>query len=68
MAIESRSGETENIPFRTGRFYNIDSKWYFASREQADVGPYESKQAAEQALTIYLLDTSNLSIASYAKR
>ncbi len=54
MVIENRSGESENIPFRTGRFYNVGSSWYFSSREQADLGPYQTKEEAKQALATYL--------------
>ncbi len=56
MVIENRSGESENIPFRTGRFYNVGSMWYFSSREQTDLGPYLTKEDAIQALATYLHD------------
>ncbi|VAW98620.1 hypothetical protein MNBD_GAMMA22-1588 [hydrothermal vent metagenome] len=67
MGIDNRSGESENIPFRTGRFYNVGSNWYFSSREQADLGPFLTKEAATQALLVYLQDIetqNNLTIAS----
>ena len=61
MMISSRQGESGNIPFRCGRFYNVDSKWYFSSREQSNVGPFHNKEEANQALTMYLTDVANLS-------
>lgn len=61
MAIDCRRGESGNIPFRSGRFYNADSKWYFSSREQRDVGPFQNKEEADQALNLYLEDVATLS-------
>ncbi len=60
MAEESRRGEFENVPFRSGRFYNIDSKWYFSSREQADIGPFNNKEQAAEALSQYLKDIATV--------
>ena len=49
-----RKGELGAVPFRSGRFFYIDSKWYFACREGKEVGPFPSKQAAERALAEYI--------------
>lgn len=49
-----RSGEQGAIPFRSGRFFNIESDWYFACRGQQNQGPYNSRQEAEAALTLYI--------------
>ena len=49
-----RKGELGAVPFRSGRFFYIDSKWYFACREGKEVGPFPSKQAAEMALADYI--------------
>ena len=49
-----RKGELGAVPFRSGRFFYIDSKWYFSCREGKEVGPYASKQAAEIALAEYI--------------
>ncbi len=49
-----RKGELGAVPFRSGRFFYIDSKWYFACREGKEVGPFPSKQAAEIALAEYI--------------
>ena len=48
--------EGSRLPFRTGRFFNIEQGWYFATREGKDHGPYSSKDDAEAALTMYLRD------------
>ncbi len=60
MAEESRRGEFENVPFRSGRFYNIDSKWYFSSREQLDIGPFNNKEQATEALSEHLKEIATL--------
>lgn len=49
-----RKGELGAVPFRSGRFFYIDSKWYFACREGKEIGPFPSKQAAEAALAEYV--------------
>jgi len=60
MIIDSRQGETGNIPFRSGRFYNVDSEWYFSSREVSDIGPFHNREEADQALILYLKDVTTL--------
>jgi len=49
-----RKGELGAVPFRSGRFFYIDSKWYFACREGREQGPYDSKEEAEIALLAYV--------------
>ncbi len=49
-----RYGETGSIPFRTGRFFNIGTNWYFATREAIDQGPFPNRKEAEFALTRYI--------------
>ena len=49
-----RKGELGAVPFRSGRFFYIDSKWYFSCREGKEQGPYDSKQEAEMALLAYI--------------
>jgi hypothetical protein len=49
-----RKGEADPVPFRSGRFFNVESNWYFATREHIDQGPYSSREQAEKALQEYL--------------
>ena len=49
-----REGELGAVPFRSGRFFYIDSKWYFSCREGREVGPFPGKQEAEMALAEYI--------------
>ncbi|TDX97765.1 DUF6316 family protein [Thiohalophilus thiocyanatoxydans] len=56
----NRRGEQGNVPFRSGRFFNIDSNWYFSCREGGDQGPFDSRDDAEAALTLYIRDINTL--------
>jgi len=49
-----RNGEQGSIPFRSGRFFNIETSWYFARRGELDAGPYQTKPEAEAALLLYI--------------
>ena len=51
-----RRGEHGHVPFRSGRYFNIDTRWYFACREGKDHGPFDSKGEAEAALMLYIRD------------
>ena len=55
MSITHRRGENGSVPFRSGRFFNIDSLWYFACRE-GDHGPFANRKDAEAALALYVRD------------
>lgn len=61
-----RSGEQGSIPFRSGRFFNIDSNWYFACREGLNHGPFGSRDEAENALTHYIENIRTLSKRLYS--
>ncbi len=52
--IMHRKGENGAIPFRSGRFFNIDTNWYFACREGQNLGPFRSRGEAANALKGYL--------------
>lgn len=49
-----RKGESGVIPFRSGRFFNVETKWYFTSREGLDHGPFDSKYDAEVSLNVFV--------------
>ncbi len=55
-----RKGESGVIPFRSGRFFNVETKWYFASREGIDHGPFDSKQQAEVSLDVFIQSVINV--------
>ena len=43
----NRVGEATKVWFRTSRFFSVGEVWFFHTREDIDIGPYESKQTAE---------------------
>ncbi len=43
-----RAGETPRLRYRAERFFALEGKWYFMTREGVDVGPYDSRSAAER--------------------
>jgi len=43
-----REGEARSVWFRTSRYFAVGDAWFFATREDIDVGPYASKAAAER--------------------
>lgn len=51
---ETRSGEEHKFWFRSDRFFTVDGQWYFTTRENRDVGPFETRGAAEHGLTIFI--------------
>lgn len=52
--MEQRTGEAKSVHGRAGRFYSIAEQWYFSSREDLQVGPFASRNAAEDALQNFL--------------
>jgi hypothetical protein len=60
----NRLGESCPVPFRSGRFFNVGSQWYFACREGFDKGPFESRQRAERALQEHITRCSPITEAS----
>ena len=44
----NREGESHKSYFRAGgRSLLADGRWYFATREGVDVGPYDTREAAD---------------------
>lgn len=60
-----RDGELGSVPFRSGRFFYIDQKWYFSCREGRDQGPFNSREAAEQALHKYIQNMAQNAASTY---
>jgi Domain of unknown function (DUF6316) len=42
--------------FRSDRFFVVDGKWYFTTREGSNEGPFASSEEAVAALRQYLMD------------
>lgn len=54
VSTGTRSGEEEKFWFRSDRFITIDNQWYFTTRENRDVGPFATREAAEHGLAIFI--------------
>ncbi|MCK9529660.1 MAG: DUF6316 family protein [Gammaproteobacteria bacterium] len=52
----NRQGEDRPVPFRSGRLFSVGDKWYFATREGLDHGPFDSRADAEAELRLFLRD------------
>ena len=49
-----REDEPQEIPNRSGRFYQKDGDWYLQTREGIELGPFESHAEASVCLDDYL--------------
>ncbi len=49
-----RSGDTRRSHFRSDRVYQADGGWFFMTREQAQVGPFERQEEAQQVLASFI--------------
>jgi|ADIF01.1.fsa_nt_gi hypothetical protein len=52
--MDYRNGETTNTHFRAKRFFCISGLWYFATRENLQVGPFAQQDDAELELIFFL--------------
>lgn len=52
--MEHRSGESDCVKFRADRFFCISGDWFFDSREQLRIGPFQARDEAEIELMFYL--------------
>ena len=55
MVIEYRNGDTaQTVPVRSDRFFNLHNFWFFATREGASVGPFDSMPEAQNGVNNYI--------------
>lgn len=54
VTTEIRSGEGESPHFRTGRYYCISGEWFFSTRENLHIGPFDDRLDAEIELMFFL--------------
>ncbi len=50
----NRKGETGSPGYRTGRFFVVDSAWFFSTREGLDHGPFPTREKAERECLTYI--------------
>lgn len=51
---KQRAGESGETPFRSPRFFEQQSYWYFRTREGLDIGPFDTLQDAEEGLSGFI--------------
>jgi len=52
-----RSSDPKDLTrFRSDRYFVVDGKWYFTTREGSNEGPFASAEEANRELTRYLMD------------
>lgn len=49
-----RKNEAGPIPYRTGRFFCVDSNWFFSTREGLEHGPFATREKAQRECQIYI--------------
>ncbi len=50
----NREGEVATTHFRTARYFCISGEWFFSTRENLQVGPFEARDDAEVELMFFL--------------
>ncbi len=45
--VEHRHGELGSVPFRSGRFFQLNGRWYFQLRGEPPMGPYADRREAQ---------------------
>ena len=50
----NRAGEYGPIPTRSDRFYLLKNEWFFATREGAPMGPFETRERAVAGIADFL--------------
>ncbi len=52
--MSCRTGEHEKTWFRSNRFYNAESSWFFTTREGLEMGPFDNRKEAEAELNLFI--------------
>jgi len=59
----NRYGEQSPPPFRNRRFYSVNGRWFFDTREREQFGPYRDQSEAKKALAIFVAQKLHSRIA-----
>ena len=57
--VNIRDGEESKLWFRSDRLFKIVDKWFFSTRDDQDVGPFNSRVEAARALGAFIFCTLN---------
>lgn len=52
--MQCRSGEVANAHGRTDRYFCISGEWFFSTRENLQIGPFLTYDAAEVEMIMFL--------------
>ena len=52
-SMNYRRGEKETVRYRSDRFFWSQQNWYIATREGKNLGPFPSRDGAQQAVESY---------------
>ncbi|MFT7186493.1 MAG: hypothetical protein ACI84K_001896 [Pseudohongiellaceae bacterium] len=63
-----RLNENSGTFFRSGRFFKVDSKYFFSTREGAEIGPYNSVEEAAGGLCKYIDSIAKDGNTAHAKK
>ena len=63
-----RSGESTTVRFRAQRFFSSSGEWFFATRENTVVGPFDSYAEAEIELIFYLRAVKYRKVSSMSEK
>jgi hypothetical protein len=55
--MRTRSGEAARPWFRSERYYHTGEGWWFMTRENKELGPYQTQYEAENELILYIRHT-----------
>ena len=50
----STDGKNDKLHFQMGRFVPQNGEWFYMTREDGEIGPFESKDEAKGDIVIYL--------------
>lgn len=60
-----RQGEDKTTWYRSERFYHTSEGWWIGTRENTEIGPFESQKDASMELCLYVreINTAHFKIA-----
>ncbi len=58
--MRTRSGEAARPWFRSERYYHTGEGWWFMTRENKELGPFNSQNEAEIELVLYVRQVNQI--------
>ncbi|GAB1264663.1 hypothetical protein NBRC116493_05070 [Aurantivibrio infirmus] len=54
QTIQCRQNEEAKVWYRSRRFFTINNEWFFSTRENMDIGPFESEEQARSGMQLFV--------------